>query len=224
MHILSWGPGSAQVKHQRPLGSHGADSRESSDQAVIVTNYWHMPLAGNPVSIPVTAWIRQRSPTSVSWPYEVACVRKSPGDRACLSPLAGPSVGDSVRHYVGVAKTTMVVLDGNEGEAASIPTLLIDEGYDVIEARAANEAIGRFGNPGKPFDLIVVDTAGPGGLDTIRQIRETDPVVPIVVVSSRIETSDIIAALEAGADDFVSKPFTASILLIRVRALLRRPG
>lgn len=100
-------------------------------------------------------------------------------------------------------------------------TLLRTAGYRVIEAetaaRAAIEA-----RTHKP-DLLLVDLGLPDadGLQVIRSVREWSP-VPVIVLSARNMEAQKIEALDAGADDYVSKPFSAPELLARVRAALRR--
>lgn len=99
--------------------------------------------------------------------------------------------------------------------------LLTAEGYRVIEAenahRAAIEARSH-----KP-DLLIVDLGLPdrNGLEVIRTVRGWSP-VPVIVLSARSNEADKIAALDEGADDYVTKPFAARELLARVRAALRR--
>jgi two-component system KDP operon response regulator KdpE len=96
------------------------------------------------------------------------------------------------------------------------------EGWQVHEADTAKRGLLDAGTR-KP-DLLVVDLGLPDGdgLDVIRDVR-TWSNVPIVVLSARSDESDKIAALDAGADDYLTKPFGVGELLARVRANLRRP-
>ena len=95
------------------------------------------------------------------------------------------------------------------------------EGWQVHEAETAKRGLLDAGTR-KP-DLLVVDLGLPDGdgLDLIRDVRSWSN-VPIVVLSARADESDKIAALDAGADDYLTKPFGESELLARLRALLRR--
>jgi two-component system KDP operon response regulator KdpE len=103
-----------------------------------------------------------------------------------------------------------------------VRTALEAEGWQVFEADTVRRGTLDAGTR-KP-DLLIVDLGLPDGdgLDLIRTVR-TWSTVPIVVLSARAEESDKIAALDAGADDYLTKPFGVGELLARVRANLRRP-
>ena len=75
-------------------------------------------------------------------------------------------------------------------------------------------------------DLVVLDLGLPGmdGLEVCRQIRASGSVVPVLVLTARADEVDTVVGLDAGADDYVTKPFRLAELLARVRALLRRRG
>ena len=98
---------------------------------------------------------------------------------------------------------------------------LIKRGYTVIEAQDSHQAMERFQN--ETVDLVLLDLVIPGlsGVDVCAWIRARSN-VPIIVLSARLEEDLKVAALDAGADDYVTKPFGAEELLARVRAFLRR--
>ena len=96
-------------------------------------------------------------------------------------------------------------------------------GFAVTTAADGVEGLERF--RGEPFDLILLDVMLPrlDGYEVCRQIRRTST-VPVVMLTARADTMDVIVGLEAGADDYVRKPFEVPELVARVRAALRRAG
>src|SRR5438552_6763369 len=102
---------------------------------------------------------------------------------------------------------------------------LTAEGYTVSEARDGGEALELFAT--EPFDIILLDVNMPGidGLQACREIRGKSD-VPIIMLTVRDAERDKVLALDAGADDYVVKPFGIEELLARIRAALRRyaPG
>ncbi len=120
----------------------------------------------------------------------------------------------------GVAPRLLVVEDDDPIRTA-LRWALEDEGYDVGEAASGEEALAAVGVT--PPDLMVVDLmlGSMDGFTVIREVRR-DHDLPIIVVSARADTDDIVAALEAGADDYVTKPFQVKEITARLRALRRR--
>ena len=96
-------------------------------------------------------------------------------------------------------------------------------GFTVSTASDGREALDRF--HAEPFDLILLDVMLPivDGLEVSREIRRTST-VPVVMLTARSDTIDVVVGLEAGADDYVKKPFEVPELVARVRAALRRAG
>jgi two-component system KDP operon response regulator KdpE len=117
--------------------------------------------------------------------------------------------------------TRILIVDDEPNILGTVAPLMRARGYEVFSAmsgRAAIEAVER----DKP-DLVVLDLGLPDldGVDVCRRVRATSN-VPIVVLSAREEEGDKVEALDAGADDYVTKPFGAEELLARIRATLRR--
>ena len=115
----------------------------------------------------------------------------------------------------------VLIVEDDAGIRSVLRTLLESQRYRVVEAETAAVGISEARNH-RP-DLAIIDLALPDrdGLFVIRQIREFSP-MPILVLSARTMEMDKIAALDAGADDYVAKPFSAPELLARVRAAVRR--
>jgi len=122
----------------------------------------------------------------------------------------------------GVAPRLLVVEDDDPIRTA-LRWALEDEGYDVAEAVSGEEALAVVGTATP--DVMVVDLmlGAMDGFAVIREVRR-DHDLPIIVVSARADTHDIVAALEAGADDYVTKPFEVKEITARLRALRRRAG
>jgi len=98
---------------------------------------------------------------------------------------------------------------------------LIAEGFEVSDARSGEDALDKL--TGDKFDLIILDMNMPGcgGLETCRRVRSISDVA-IIMLTVRSGETDKVAALDAGADDYVTKPFGMPELMARLRAVLRR--
>jgi two-component system response regulator MtrA len=96
-------------------------------------------------------------------------------------------------------------------------------GFVVVTAADGVDGIERF--RAEPFDLVLLDIMLPrlDGYEVCRQIRRSST-VPVVMLTARADTMDVVVGLEAGADDYVRKPFEVPELIARVRAALRRAG
>ena len=115
----------------------------------------------------------------------------------------------------------ILVVEDDERIRSSLRLALEDEGYAVDDVGSGEEAITRFAV--EPCDLALIDLMLPGidGFETCRSLRRVST-VPVIMVTARSDTHDVVAGLEAGADDYVTKPFVAKELAARIRALLRR--
>jgi two-component system KDP operon response regulator KdpE len=115
----------------------------------------------------------------------------------------------------------ILVADDDQGILRALRILLTARGYEVSLARTGAEALRRAveNHP----DLVMLDLGMPelNGIEVIEGLRGWSQ-VPILVVSGRTDSSDKVGALDAGADDYVTKPFAADELLARIRALTRR--
>ncbi len=115
----------------------------------------------------------------------------------------------------------ILVVEDDAAIREVLRVLLTAERYRVVEADTARRADIE-ARSHKP-DLLLVDLGLPDvdGIEVVRGVRVWSP-VPIIVLSARTQEAEKIAALDAGADDYVTKPFSAAELLARVRAALRR--
>ena len=115
----------------------------------------------------------------------------------------------------------VLAVEDDERIRASVKLALEDEGWIVDEAASGEEAIAIFAK--HPADVVLIDIMLPGidGFELCRNIRKSSD-VPIVMVTARADTHDVVAGLEAGADDYLTKPFAPKELAARIRALLRR--
>ena len=118
----------------------------------------------------------------------------------------------------------MVVADDDRAIRESLERLFTAAGYSVRVASNGAEALES--HRMHPADLMVLDLMMPGvdGLSVCRVLRAEQDRVPILMLTARTETSDRVAGLDAGADDYLAKPFDPEELLARVRALMRRVG
>lgn len=116
---------------------------------------------------------------------------------------------------------TILVVDDEPQIRRVMRTTLTSQGYTLLEARTGEEALETFRR--ERADLILLDINMPGipGLEVCREIRATSE-VPIIMLTVRNTERDKVMALDAGADDYVVKPFGIDELLARIRAALRR--
>ena len=124
------------------------------------------------------------------------------------------------RHDLGVGARILIVED-DERIRGAVRLVLEEEQYRVAEATTAEEALEAFGHGEAQLVLIDVMLPGADGFDLCRSLRRFSD-VPIIMVTARSDSHDVVAGLEAGADDYVTKPFVPKELSARIRALLRR--
>ena len=118
----------------------------------------------------------------------------------------------------------IMVVDDDAAVRESLRRALQLEGYEVELAEDGAEALRRLENGTAPPDALVLDVMMPrvDGLEVSRRLRAAGSTLPILMLTARDEVSDRVAGLDAGADDYVVKPFALAELFARLRALLRR--
>jgi DNA-binding response OmpR family regulator len=117
--------------------------------------------------------------------------------------------------------TRILAVEDDERIRTAVKMALEDEGWQVEEAETGEAALEAFNR--HPTDVVLIDIMLPGvdGFEVCRSVRRTSD-VPIVMVTARADTHDVVAGLEAGADDYLTKPFAPKELSARIRALMRR--
>jgi two-component system response regulator MprA len=117
----------------------------------------------------------------------------------------------------------ILVVDDERAVRESLRRALELEGYEIELAGDGSEALYRLEGNEEP-DAMILDVLMPGvdGLEVCRRLRGSGSKLPVLMLTARTEVEDRVAGLDAGADDYVTKPFALEELLARVRALLRR--
>jgi len=118
----------------------------------------------------------------------------------------------------------ILVVDDEPAVQSALSRALTLEHYDVAQAADGVQALERLGSA--PYEAVILDIAMPrmDGLEVCRRLREGGDSTPVLMLTARGEVDDRVAGLDAGADDYLVKPFALRELLARVRALLRRAG
>jgi two-component system, OmpR family, response regulator MtrA len=116
---------------------------------------------------------------------------------------------------------SLLFIEDDDAIRLALRLALEDEGYDVREASNGAEGLAEFAD--REVDLVLLDLRLPdmSGFDVCRSLRAAS-IVPIIIITAQTDTYDMVAGLEAGADDYVTKPVVPKELAARIRALLRR--
>ena len=117
----------------------------------------------------------------------------------------------------------VLIVEDEDHLAAGLKLNLEAEGYAADVEDTGEAAIERLVDGGA-FDVVLLDVMLPGldGFEVVRRLREARQFVPVMLLTARSHTDDVLRGFEAGADDYLPKPFDLSILLARIRGLLRR--
>jgi DNA-binding response OmpR family regulator len=116
----------------------------------------------------------------------------------------------------------VLIAEDDPHTRAGLGEILEGEGYQVVVAENGNEALRLFAKSSP--DLVCLDIMMPGmsGYDVCREIRRSDPNIPVIFISAKSEEIDTVIGLELGADDFIVKPFGVREVVARIRAVTRR--
>lgn len=118
---------------------------------------------------------------------------------------------------------TALIVEDDPGIVVGMVEALQEAGFEVCAAGDGPTAIDALAATSVDLVLLDLNLPGPDGFEICRSIRETSQ-VPIVMVTARSDASDVVAGLELGADDYIVKPFEATVLVARAKAVLRRYG
>jgi two-component system response regulator MprA len=125
---------------------------------------------------------------------------------------------------VTISVMRLLVVDDDPSVREALALVLDLDGFEVATAQDGREAIRTIAVA--PPDVVILDVLMPGldGLEVCRRIRASGDRTPVLMLTARSEVSERVAGLEAGADDYLAKPFAREELIARLRALLRRTG
>ena len=139
-----------------------------------------------------------------------------------MTPAEDPSLGESASRPSPAAGARILVVDDEPAMLRALRISLRARGYEVTTAATGSEALTEA--TGRPPAAVILDLGLPDidGVEVIHGLRARTQ-APIVVLSGRTGSGDKITALDAGADDYVTKPFAMEELFARLRANLRRP-
>ena len=125
-----------------------------------------------------------------------------------------------IRRSIYMSKLSVLIIEDEENICNFIKTSLRPQGYKIMTASTAAEGLSIVNSGG--CDLVLLDLGLPDadGLEIIRQVRAWSS-LPIIVISARTKEQEKVHALDAGADDYITKPFGTAELMARIRAALR---
>jgi two-component system, OmpR family, alkaline phosphatase synthesis response regulator PhoP len=118
----------------------------------------------------------------------------------------------------------VLVVEDEQHLAEGLRFNLEAEGYQVQLVDAGEAALEKLKTESQAFDVVILDVMLPGisGFDVVSQMRESGQFVPTLILTARGHADDVLQGFAAGADDYLTKPFELSILIARIRGLLRR--
>ncbi|CAN5479985.1 response regulator transcription factor [soil metagenome] len=117
----------------------------------------------------------------------------------------------------------VLLVEDDDGIATPLAAALRGDGHDVLRVATGRDALAR---AAEGVAAVVLDLGLPDldGVEVCRRLRSVAPDVPVLMLTARTSEADVVVGLDAGADDYVTKPFRLAELLARLRALLRRAG
>lgn len=123
-------------------------------------------------------------------------------------------------------KRCILIADDEPKMVRALRDFLRASGFYILEANDGEEALDVFCENSNVIDMILLDVMMPrqDGLETLKLIRESSSLVPVILLTAKGEEYDQLAGFSCGADDYITKPFSPSLLMARIEAVLRRFG
>ncbi len=127
---------------------------------------------------------------------------------------------------VRMIQSSILVVDDETRMRKLIKDFLMAKGYQILEAEDGEKALEIYEQNQSKIELILLDVMMPklDGWSVLRQIRQTNKTIPIIMLTARGEEQDELFGFELGVDEYITKPFSPKILVARVEAILRRTG
>ncbi len=124
------------------------------------------------------------------------------------------------------SKRCVLVADDEMKMVRALKDLLIANDFEVMEAYDGNQALDMFYSNNATVDLVLLDVMMPGmdGFAVLADLRDNNSLVPVIMLTARGEEYDQVKGFSSGADDYIKKPFSPSLLLARIESILRRVG
>ena len=116
----------------------------------------------------------------------------------------------------------VLIAEDDHNIRSGLEEILQDEGYETVVAEDGNQALALYRSESPDFLCLDIMMPGVNGYEVCREVRRSDPDVPIIFISAKSEEIDKVVGLELGADDFILKPFGVREVLARIRAVTRR--
>ena len=117
----------------------------------------------------------------------------------------------------------ILIVEDDDHIRTALRLMFEGEGFDVDDAPTGEVGVALFSRMSSDVAIVDIMLPGMSGFETCQALRATSD-LPIVIVSARDDTADVVLGLESGADDYVTKPYSARELIARIRAVLRRGG
>lgn len=123
-------------------------------------------------------------------------------------------------------KRCVLIADDEQRMVRAVKDFLEAQDFHVIEAYNGEEALECYYKNNREIDLILLDVMMPNlsGFDVVKKLREDFSMIPVILLTARGEEYDQIAGFRLGADDYITKPFSPTLLLLRMETLLKRTG